>query len=77
MNAARDAGDRFGSPHLGSGANTTQIASRTASPPVEDHANGSAVPNEATEKATTLNENLKNFGKFFRREGSGFGGFGR
>lgn len=77
MNAARDAGDRFGSPNLGtgSGANTTNVASRTTSPPVED-----AVVNgvETAEKATTLNENWQKFGKFFRRgEGTGgFGGFG-
>jgi hypothetical protein len=24
-----------------------------------------------------LNDNLKNLGKFFRRDGGGFGGFGR
>lgn len=80
MNAARDAGDRFGSPNLGtgSGANTTNVASRTTSPPVEDGAVNGA---DTGEKVTTLNENWQKFGKFFRREGtagfSGFSGFGR
>ena len=76
MNAARDAGDRFGSPNLGvgvgSGANTTNMASRNASPPPAvgtDAVNG--------EQATGFNENLKNFGKFFRRDMGNFGGFGR
>ncbi|KAK5172339.1 Vacuolar protein sorting-associated protein 53 [Saxophila tyrrhenica] len=75
MNAARDAGDRFGSPNLGvsSGANTTNLASRATSPPVEDGmANG-----EAGQEKATLNDNLKNFGNFFRRDTGGFatGGF--
>ena len=71
MNAARDAGDRFGTPNLvagGSGANTTNIASRATSPPVE---------NGNEEEKTSLNENFKNFGKFFRRDIGSFGGFGR
>ena len=82
MNAARDAGDRFGTPHLtasgfsapgGSGANTTNIASRATSPPVEGAAGGG----EAEGEKPSLNENLKNFGKFFRRDIGSFGGFGR
>lgn len=75
MNAARDAGDRFGSPNLGvgSGANTTNVASRTTSPPVGDAAmNGDG---EQEKGATTLNENLKNFGNFFRRDTGGFSKF--
>lgn len=75
MNAARDAGDRFGSPNLGvgSGANTTNVASRTASPPAGDAGtNGDA---EQDKGATKLNENLKNFGNFFRRDTGGFGKF--
>jgi hypothetical protein len=80
LNAARDAGDRFGSPNLGvgSGANTTNVASRTASPPAEDgFTNGEASQDKG---ALTLNENLKNFGNFFRRDTGGFSkfpGFGR
>ncbi|KAK3115538.1 Vacuolar protein sorting-associated protein 53 [Teratosphaeriaceae sp. CCFEE 6253] len=68
MNAARDAGDRIASPHLGSGAVTTQTASRATSPPPVE-ANGGP--------PASLNDNLKSFGKFFRRDVGGFGGFGR
>ena len=84
MNAARDAGDRFGSPNLGvgvgSGANTTNVASRTTSPPVEDApVNGETVAGQGG--AGGLNENFKNFGKFFRRDTSALSnfasGFGR
>lgn len=74
MNAARDAGDRFGSPHLASGAVTTNAASRATSPPghaAEFNGDGEKAP-------ASLNENLKNIGKFFRRDVTGgFGGFGR
>ncbi|KAK3714728.1 Vacuolar protein sorting-associated protein 53 [Vermiconidia calcicola] len=72
MAAARDAGDRFGSPNLGvgSGANTTNIASRATSPPAEDGAvNGEA---GAQVGPANLNENLKNFGKFFQPNTAGF-----
>jgi len=80
MNAARDAGDRFGSPHLAvsnSGAATTNVASRTTSPPpfgAPVDVNG-----EGAEKVVpaSLNENLKSIGKFFRRDVGSFGGFGR
>lgn len=81
MNAARDAGDRFGSPGLvaGSGANTTTVASRATSPPVgEGVVTGGA---EGGAEKASMNENWQKFGKFFRREGSttfgGFGGFGK
>lgn len=76
MSAARDAGDRFGSPHLvvgGSGAGASTAASRTTSPPpagMEVNGDGEKVP-------ASLNENLKNIGKFFRRDAGSFGGFGR
>ncbi|KAK5113085.1 hypothetical protein LTR62_003664 [Meristemomyces frigidus] len=84
MNAARDAGDRIASPHLGvSGLptlTTSTAASRTTSPPartsMDQHApdtNGDA----GEKMAASLNENLKNFGKFFRRDVGSFGGFGR
>jgi len=70
MNAARDAGDRFGSPNLGagSGANTNNVVSRATSPPADDGiTNG-----DGQEKgAASLNENLKNFGNFFRRDTGG------
>ena len=65
MDAARQGVDRFGSPQFG-GVNSTSIGSRTTSPPPAD--GGSQ---------TSMNENLKNLGKFFRRDGASFGGFGR
>ena len=59
INAARDAGDRFGTP--------SHAASRTTSPPLSGAAEAEA--------SGGLNENLKNFGKFFRRD-MHLGGFG-
>ena len=75
MSAAREGVDRFGSPNLGvtGGSATTQLASRTSSPPPAT--NGTAGGDGVG--PTTLNENLKNFGKFFRRDVGSFGGFGR
>jgi len=78
INAARDAGDRFGSPSLGGGGGggvtTASSTSRTTSPPIV----GGEVNGDGHEKApASLNENLKNIGKFFRRDVGSFGGFGR
>ncbi|KAK4565397.1 Vacuolar protein sorting-associated protein 53 [Recurvomyces mirabilis] len=80
MNAARDAGDRIASPHLGvaagvaPSAHNTAAASRATSPPAQ----GSDMDmNGDGEKIASLNENLKNIGKFFRRDVGSFGGFGR
>lgn len=74
MDAARQGVDRFGSPHLGNiGAGATggsNAASRTLSP-VDGDRDGEG------ERAPSLNDNLKNLGKFFRRDGGSFGGFGR
>jgi hypothetical protein len=71
MDAARQGVDRFGSPHLGGpGAASTSIASRTTSPPPGGMEDGDKGP-------ASLNDNLKNLGKFFRRDGGSFGGFGR
>lgn len=78
LNAARDAGDRFGSgQHLVGGGAVPVITagsgtSRATSPPAAD---GQGID---VERAGTpsLNENLKNFGKFFRRDTGAFGGFG-
>ena len=62
--------DRFSSPHLG-GIGTPREGAQ--SPPTGDGhmQNISATPTEAGAK---LNENLKNIGKFFRRDLGGFGG---
>jgi hypothetical protein len=63
MNVAREGVDRFGSPALG-----TSTAD-TGSP-------ASTHPNDAGQ-GSNLNENLKNIGKFFRRDTGAFGRFGR
>ncbi|USW54158.1 Putative vacuolar protein sorting-associated protein [Septoria linicola] len=79
MNAARDAGDRFSSPNIGinrDGAASTSIASRTTSPPVGGPGVG-RTSMDADSPAATLNENLRNIGRFFKKDGAGFGGFGR
>lgn len=71
MDAARQGVDRFGSPHLGGpGATSTSVASRTTSPPPGGAEDGDRGP-------ASINDNLKNLGKFFRRDGGSFGGFGR
>ncbi|KAJ5807807.1 hypothetical protein N7474_009076 [Penicillium riverlandense] len=86
ISAAKDGVDRFGNPlsssaaagttsTSGSALNSTSAASSPvpaapAQPPSHAH-----TPSEST---ATLNENLKNIGKFFRRDLGGFGGrFGR
>jgi hypothetical protein len=65
MNAAREGVDRLGSPISQSAGEA--LASLNVSPGLPDLGAGGA---------SNLNENLKNFGKFFRRDG-GFGRFGR
>lgn len=61
MNAARDGVDRFGSP----------------APGMQGHGQGQVHGGaEGGEQKGNLNENLKNIGKFFRRD-VGFRGFGR
>jgi hypothetical protein len=64
MNAARDGVDRFGSPAPG------QLMGGTG-----DGGAGAAV--DGKDGKGNLNENLKNIGKFFRRDVGGFRGFGR
>ncbi|KAJ5921719.1 hypothetical protein N7454_009193 [Penicillium verhagenii] len=88
ISAAKDGVDRFGNPSLASGvAGITGTASTggagtsgTSSPaPASSSQQASHLhtPSE-TSAATNLNENLKNIGKFFRRDLGGFGGrFGR
>ena len=65
MAAAREGVDRFGSPGLGAAAATGKSADGSTQ-----------LVGDATASTTNLNENLKNIGKFFRRETS-FGRFGR
>ncbi len=68
MSAARDGVDRLGSPVIGtsSSANTPSGAV-TPAPPTPANAEGST-------GAANLNENLRNIGKFFKRDMGGFGG---
>lgn len=76
MNAARDAGDRFSSPNAAihrDGTTSTSIGSRTTSPP----GGLGRTSMDADSPATTLNENLRNIGRFFKKDGAGFSGFGR
>ena len=80
MTAARDGVDRLGTPVLGSSSNVTP--SGMASPPSgqqaigkEDSVAGTA-PSAIPAPAGNLNENLRNIGKFFKRDMSNFGRFG-
>ncbi|KXT14048.1 hypothetical protein AC579_10524 [Pseudocercospora musae] len=68
LNAAREAGDRFASTPL---PGTSNAASRTTSPP------GGRASLDGGAGTTSLNENLRNIGRFFKKDGAGFGGFGR
>ncbi|THC93914.1 hypothetical protein EYZ11_006596 [Aspergillus tanneri] len=78
ISAAKDGVDRFGTPAntstTGPGSVSTSTTPSTASGPV------SQTLSQGGESSTSgnLNENLKNIGKFFRRDLGGFGGrFGR
>lgn len=76
LSAARDGVDRFGTPVAGAASNavTSATPSRVASPP-----QGQAVAAGQGQAAppANLNDNLRNIGKFFRRDMSGFGRFGK
>jgi hypothetical protein len=91
ISAAKDGVDRFGNPSLStlgttgavggtssnSGMGGTSGASSPAPPPLNQQSGHAHTPSEST-AAGNLNENLKNIGKFFRRDLGGFGGrFGR
>jgi hypothetical protein len=92
MSAAKDGVDRFGNPSL-SALGASGVPGITGTPPpgfagtsgtpspapmTSAQQSGHAhTPSEST-AAANLNENLKNIGKFFRRDLGGFGGrFGR
>lgn len=79
MTAARDGVDRFGSPALGASAAATP--SGVASPPAVDqragfHDGAATLATTAPQATGNLNENLRNIGKFFKRDMSNFGRFG-
>ena len=74
MTAARDGVDRLGTPGLGSSHSGTPAESRLASPPPPQDRR--ALNPEVSERIGTgnLNENLRNIGKFFKRDvGARFG----
>ncbi|KXG53505.1 uncharacterized protein PGRI_005550 [Penicillium griseofulvum] len=89
MSAAKDGVDRFGNPSLstlsagatGTATSTSGVTSPSGalSPSLASSAIQSNPMHTSTESTTgNLNENLKNIGKFFRRDLGGFGGrFGR
>ena len=67
MNAAREGVDRFGNPSLGTSASSHARAGSEIGSPSQVIADG-------TSATSNLNENLKNIGKFFRRDvGARFG----
>ena len=79
MTAARDGVDRFGSPALGGSAAATP--SGMASPPAVDqktglHGSPATLSTTAPQATGNLNENLRNIGKFFKRDMGNFGRFG-
>jgi len=69
VNAARDGVDRFGSPTPGAGLLPVGTASNGGG--------ASAGAESAGDAKANLESNLKNIGKFFRRDVGGFRGFGR
>ncbi len=72
MTAARDGVDRFGTPGLGS-MSSTPANSRMASPPPQQR-RGMSPDGSGQAQTGNLNENLKNIGRFFKRDIGGFGG---
>ncbi|KAL9122315.1 MAG: hypothetical protein Q9187_001124 [Circinaria calcarea] len=67
MTAARDGVDRFGSPALGGSSGT---GSRAVSPPPSQ----SQAAEGNTGAGANVNQNLRNIGKFFKRDLGGLGG---
>jgi hypothetical protein len=78
MSAAREGVDRLGTPTGESSASSTVAAAAAGAMGLSGSpALGDAAATTATAAAANINENLKSFGKFFRREGGAFGRFGR
>ncbi|KAL9099037.1 MAG: hypothetical protein Q9163_005403 [Psora crenata] len=76
ITAARDGVDRFGTPVLSSSNSGTPAQSRIGSPPPPQ--NRGLLGPDSHAPSGNLNENLRNIGKFFKRDMGGFGGrFGR
>lgn len=79
ISAAKDGVDRFGNPSAGAGGNPPTISvSGTPSPAPAPASQQTHHQAGESSPSVNLNENLKNIGKFFRRDLVGFGGrFGR
>ena len=73
MTAARDGVDRFGTPALGPSVLNTPADSRMASPPPQNRRPQSPDGGREAAASGNLNENLRNIGKFFKRDLTGFG----
>ena len=74
MTAARDGVDRFGTPTLGPSLLNSPADSRMASPPPQNRRAQSPDGGREGIAAGNLNENLRNIGRFFKRDLTGFGG---
>jgi vacuolar protein sorting-associated protein 53 len=79
MNAARDGVDRLGSPSLGasvgSGANTPSLQTSGQREGSVSMGSGEGVgASSGSGAAGNMSENLRNIGKFFKRDLGGFGG---
>lgn len=79
ISAAKDGVDRFGTPVSGiTGGNNTGMGGTpgisSPAPPMSAQQPAHAHSPSDFSAATNLNENLKNIGKFFRRDLGGFGG---
>ena len=78
MTAARDGVDRFGTPNLG--GTPSHTPSGAVSPPpqqqqqYQQQVSGASETPVVAAGTTNLNENLRNIGKFFKRDIGGFGG---
>ncbi|KAF1812395.1 hypothetical protein P152DRAFT_449644 [Eremomyces bilateralis CBS 781.70] len=79
ISAAREGVDRFGGPALGSMPGGSKGSGTTSPPPPPppQHAATSFDSPTASQTATNLNENLRNIGKFFKRDLGAIGRFGR
>ncbi|KAL6715838.1 Vacuolar protein sorting-associated protein 53 [Lecanora helva] len=73
MTAARDGVDRLGTPALASSISSTPAESRMASPPPQQR-RAMSPDGAGHAHSGNLNENLRNIGKFFKRDVGGFGG---
>lgn len=76
MTAARDGVDRFGGTPSLSASHTPQSDSRVASPPPGMGRRPQSPDTGGGGTGGNLNENLRNIGKFFRRDVGSFGRFG-